>query len=68
MDLAPFLEIQNEGSNGPCIGICMFINLLGDSLITLGKYLSKISDSWDFPGGPVIMTLHSQCRGSGFHP
>ena len=23
---------------------------------------------WDFPGGPVAKTLHSQCRGPGFDP
>ena len=23
--------------------------------------------TWDFPGGPVVKTLGSQCRGSGFH-
>ena len=23
---------------------------------------------WDFPGGPVAKTLHSQCRGPGFNP
>ena len=24
--------------------------------------------AWDFPGGPVADTLHSQCRGPGFNP
>ena len=28
---------------------------------------SKVS-TWDFPGGPVAKTLHSQCRGPMFHP
>ena len=23
---------------------------------------------WDFPGGPVVKTLRSQCRGYGFDP
>ena len=23
---------------------------------------------WDFPGGPVAKTPHSQCRGPGFNP
>ena len=26
----------------------------------------KITSSWDFPGGPVGKTLHSQCRGFRF--
>ena len=25
-------------------------------------------ESWDFPGGPVVKTPHSQCRGPGFDP
>ena len=24
--------------------------------------------SWDFPGGPVVKTVHSQCEGHRFHP
>ena len=24
--------------------------------------------AWDFPGGPVVKTPHSQCRGLGFDP
>ena len=24
--------------------------------------------NWDFPGGPVLVVLHSQCRGPGFDP
>ena len=28
----------------------------------------KNRKTWDFPGGPVANTLHSQCRGLGFKP
>ena len=27
-----------------------------------------ISIFWDFPGGPVVKTVYSQCRGTGFYP
>ena len=30
--------------------------------------LSQMLASWDFPGGPVVRTLSSQCRWPGFHP
>ena len=26
------------------------------------------NEYWDFPGGSVAKTPHSQCRGSGFYP
>ena len=29
---------------------------------------SKITNRWNFLGGPVVKTLSSQCRGSGFDP
>ena len=29
---------------------------------------SKLKRGWDFPGGPVVKTLHFQCRGHGFGP
>ena len=30
---------------------------------------SFIEDNgWDFPGGPVIGILRSQCKGQGFYP
>ena len=28
----------------------------------------KKEAKWDFPGGPVAKTNHSQCRGPGFDP
>ena len=28
----------------------------------------KITDFRDFPGGPVVETLHFHCRGCGFDP
>ena len=30
--------------------------------------MKNSADGWDFPGGPVAKTLHSQCRGPGFNP
>ena len=30
--------------------------------------LYKNSCTWDFPGGPVVKTPYSQCRGPGFDP
>ena len=32
------------------------------------KLLFKVTEREDFPGGPVVKTLCSQCRGPGFHP
>ena len=33
------------------------------------KYiLNKNHFDRDFPGGPAVKTLHSQCRGPGFDP
>ena len=29
---------------------------------------SKLEASRDFPGGPVLRTLHFHCRGHGFDP
>ena len=31
-------------------------------------YNSQNQLNWDFPGGPVAKTLHSQSRESGFNP
>ena len=28
----------------------------------------KKDKSWEFPGGPVVRTLHFHCRGPGFNP
>ena len=28
----------------------------------------QIDPNWDFPGGPVVKTLHFHCRGTGFLP
>ena len=33
--------------------------------IGASKYIKQY---WDFPGGPVVKTLCSQCRGHGFDP
>ena len=30
--------------------------------------LSEKSQTVDFPGGPVVKTLHFHCRGPGFDP
>ena len=32
------------------------------------QFKTKIYSLRDFPGGPVVKTPHSQCRGHGFHP
>ena len=29
---------------------------------------SKKRHHWDFPGGSVVKTPHTQCRGTGFDP
>ena len=34
---------------------------------TYGRKQNK-KHQGDFPGGPVVKTLHSQCRGPGFNP
>ena len=34
---------------------------------SLKTYALKL-DVRDFPGGPVVKTLHFQCRGHGFDP
>lgn len=26
------------------------------------------NNCWDFPGSPVVTTLHFHCKGSGFNP
>ena len=31
-------------------------------------FLLKKIFPWDFPGGPVVKTLHFHCRGLGFNP
>ena len=34
--------------------------------VKLGTWiLLKTSQSWEFPGGPVVRTLHFHCRGPG---
>ena len=30
--------------------------------------MSASKKGWDFTGGPIERTLHSQCRGPGFNP
>ena len=34
------------------------------------KISSNLNDEekWDFPGGPAVKNLHSQCRGRRFDP
>ena len=34
--------------------------------LTYGLNPRLLSLYWDFPGGPVVKTLHSQCRGPNF--
>ena len=33
-----------------------------------GKVKKEKNQLWDFPGGPLAKTPHSQCRGPGFNP
>ena len=33
-----------------------------------GKVEKEKNQLWDFPGGPLAKTPHSQCRGPGFNP
>ena len=42
------------------------INKQGDEGFKSVSLFNMIS--WDFPGGPVVKTLCSQCRGPGFDP
>ena len=53
-------EKSNTGSLGPiiCAAHCKMKTRVPCSNII----------KWDFPGGPVVKTPHSQCRGHGFDP
>ena len=31
-------------------------------------FVIYLKNLWDFPGGPVVKSPHSQCRGPGFNP
>ena len=46
----------------------LFNRVCGPSLVwssTLNP--TQSTPLWDFSGGPVVKTLHSQCRGPGFY-
>ena len=38
------------------------------NFLKLVKNIYKNPTTGDFPGGPVVKTQHSQCRGPGFNP
>ena len=44
-----------------------YLTCLCFSFLTCKMGLIKVP-SWDFPGGPVVKTPRSQCRGPGFDP
>ena len=47
------------------------IKTIENSILKMGKRFENTSSKkiwWDFPGGPVGKTLHSQYRGPGFDP
>ena len=37
-------------------------------VVFIGLWNRKRLRTWDFPGGPMAKTPHSQCRGPGFDP
>ena len=58
-----------------CVSVSALVLWLSDKYVRpfVGKKTTdeRIKKMWyteDFPGGPVIKTLSSQCRGSGFDP
>ena len=56
-------------SGGVFTGQSMNWDELTISDVTRGPGLGhQKTTSGDFPGGPVVKTLRSQCRGPGFHP
>ena len=52
----------------PCPGVRCFLSLLFLLCRTLCLHPQETEmNSWDFPGGSVVKTLHSQCKEPGFH-
>ena len=62
--------------SSPCVRISALVLWLSDKYVrpfvgkktTTGERIKKMWYTEDFPGGPVIKTLSSQCRGPGFDP
>ena len=64
-----FITSATWKSNNPCwiSTSCVVLHFTDGETEALNKSL-KISRHWDFPGGPVVKALHSQCRGPRFSP
>ena len=72
-DSAPAYMLAGLGSE-PLVGFRFILYVfipqprLKGTYFSQGPSLEYLKPLWDFPGGPVTKTLHSQCKGPRFDP